>query len=84
MDIFVSSYNFKFKKSNFKKNLSNYNMEQNYRIKKRGRDVCLYLHDTVQYKVKDDLKMGNDLETMYSVFVEVDKSSAVSWHNIII
>ena len=65
-------------------NLPNYNMEQNYRIKKRGGGVCLYLHDTLQYKVRDDLKLGNDPETINSIFVEVDKSSAGSRLNLII
>ena len=65
-------------------NLSNYNMEQNYRIKKRGGGVCLYLHNTLQYKVRDDLQLGNDPETINSVFVEVGKSSTGSRHNIII
>ena len=59
-------------------NLSNYNMEQNYRIKRRGGGVCLYLHDRLQYKVRDGLQLGNDPETINSVFVEVDKSSAGS------
>ena len=65
-------------------NLPNYNMEQNYRLKKRGGGVCLYLHNTLQYKVRDDLKLGNDPETVNSIFVEVDKSSADSRHNLII
>ena len=51
-------------------NLPNYNMEQNYRIKERGGGVCLYLHDTLQYKVRDYLKLGNDPETINSIFVE--------------
>ena len=59
-------------------------MEQNYRLKKRGGGVCLYLHNTLQYKVRDDLKLGNDPETVNSIFVEVDKSSADSRHNLII
>ena len=59
-------------------------MEQNYRIKKRGGGVCLYLYDTLQYKVRDDLKLGNDPETINSKFVEVDKSSAGSRLNLII
>ena len=65
-------------------NLPNYNMEQNYRLKKRGGGVCLYLHNTLQYKVRDDLKLGNDPETVNSIFVEVDKSSADSRHNLIL
>ena len=64
--------------------LSNYNMKLNYRFKKRRGGVCLYLHDTLQYKVRDDLQLGNNPETINSVFVEVDKSSAGSRHNIII
>ena len=51
-------------------NLPNYNMEQNYRIKKRGGGVCLYLHDTLQYKVRDDLKLGNDPETINSILTK--------------
>ena len=35
-------------------------------------------------KVRDDLKLGNDLETINSIFVEVDKSSAGLRLNLII
>ena len=38
-------------------------MELYYR-KKRGGGVCLYMHDTLQYKVRDDLTLGNDPETV--------------------
>ena len=52
-------------------NLSNYNIKQNFR-KEEG----VYVYDTLPYKVRDDLQLGNDPETINSVFVEVDKNSA--------
>ena len=42
------------------------------------------MHDTLQYKVRDDLKLGNYPETINSIFVEVDQSSAGSRLNLII
>ena len=32
----------------------------------------------------DDLKLGNNPEIVNPIFVEVDKSSSGSWHNLII
>ena len=36
--------------------------------------MYVYLHDTLQYKIRNDLQLGNNPETINSVFVEVDKS----------
>ena len=58
-------------------------MEQNYRIKKGG--VYVYICTThSSIKVRDDLKLRNDPETINSTFVEVDKRSAGSGLNLII
>ena len=47
--------------------------------------MYVYIYTTPpQYKVRDDLKLGNDPETVNSIFVEVEKSSADSRHNLII
>ena len=42
---------------------------------KLGWCICLYMHDTLQYKVRDDLRLGNDPETINSIFVGFDKRS---------
>ena len=47
--------------------------------------MYVYIYTThSNTKVRDDLKLGNDPETVNSIFVEVDKSSADSRHNLII
>ena len=42
-------------------NIPNYNMEQELRPIKRAGGVALYLHNALKYKVRNDLKIGNDL-----------------------
>ena len=44
-------------------------------LRKRGGGVCLYLHSVIQYKLRNDLKLGNDPELVNSVFVEIEKST---------
>ena len=45
-------------------------MEQEFRPHKRGGGVCLYLHNALQYKLRNYLKHGNDPEYVNSVFVK--------------
>ena len=64
-------------------NIPNYNLEQNFRLKKRWwcsiiRTQCMH------YRLRNDLKIGNDSDSIYSVFVEIDKSTAGTKHNIIV
>ena len=56
-------------------NIPNYNIEQEFRLQTRGGGVCLYLHSVIQYKLRNDLKLGNDPELVNSVFVEIEKST---------
>ena len=65
-------------------NIPNYNLEQNFRLKKRGGGVALYLHNVLQYRPRNDLKIGNDSDSINTVFVEIDKSTAGTKHNIIV
>ena len=51
-----------------------YNIENELIIKRRGGDVCIYIHNSLQYKVRNDFKIGNDQEIFNSVFVEIDKT----------
>ena len=61
-------------------NIANYNMELDYRQKKRGGGVSLYIHKVIQYKVRNDLKIGGDTN---SIFIEIFKSSMNTHKNII-
>ena len=51
------------------------------RIKRRGGGVCLYVHNSLQYKVINYLTIGNDQETINSVFVEIDKTTTNTKRN---
>ena len=61
-------------------NITNYNVEMNYREKKRGGGVSLYIHSTVQYKTRKDLQMDGDVN---SVFIEIPKTSFNTKCNVI-
>ena len=60
--------------------IPNYNIENELRIKRRGGGVSLYIHNSLQYKVRNDFKIGNDQETINSVFVEIDKNTTNTKH----
>ena len=64
--------------------IPNYNIENELRIKRRGGGVSLYIHNSLQYKVRKDLKIGNDQETINSVFVEIDKNTTNTNQNLIV
>ena len=59
-------------------------MEQELRPIKRAGGVALYLHNALKYKVRNDLKIGNDPESINSIFVEIDKSCVGTTHHIIV
>ena len=48
--------------------IPNYNVEMNYRKKKKGGGVSLYIHNTLQYKNRIDWELGGEVN---SVFVEI-------------
>ena len=61
-------------------NIPNYNMELNYRQKKKGGGVSLYIHNTLHYKIRKDLELGGDVN---SVFIEILQTSTQLKYNII-
>ena len=65
-------------------NIPNYYLEQNLRLKKIGGGVALYLHNVLHYRLRNDLKIGNDSDSINSVYIEIDKSTAGRKHNIIV
>ena len=52
-------------------NIPNYNIEQDFRLQNQEEGVCLYLYSVIQYKLRNDLKLGNHPELVNSVFVEI-------------
>ena len=60
--------------------IPNYNVEMNYREKKRGGGVSMYIHSILQYKTRNDLQLGGDVN---SVFIEIFKVSVKTKHNVI-
>ena len=65
-------------------NMPHYSLEQDYRPKKRGGGVCLYIHKSLQYQLRKDLKIGNDSESVNSLFIEIDKLTIGTKYNVII
>ena len=65
-------------------NMPHYSLEQDYRPKKRGGGVCLYIHESLQYQVRKYLKIGNDSESVNSLFIEIDKLTIGTKYNVII
>ena len=61
-------------------NIPNYSCEMNIRENRKGGGVSLYVHNTFQYKVRNDLQLGG---VVNSVFVELLKTTTNSRHNII-
>ena len=61
-----------------------YNIENELRIKRRGGGVSLYIHNSLQYKVRNNFKIGNDQETINSVFVGIDKNTTNTKLNLIV
>ena len=55
-----------------------------YDFTKGGGGVSLYIHSSLQYKLRNDLKIGTDSETINSVFVEVDKNTTGTKRNLIV
>ena len=65
-------------------NMPHYSLEQDYRPKKRGGGVCLYIHESLQYQIRKDLKIGNDSQSVNSIFIEIDKLAIGTKYNVII
>ena len=58
----------------------NYNCEIDVRPKRKGGGVSLYIHSALQYKLRRDLKLCGDNN---SVFIEIYKSTTNTKYNII-
>ena len=54
-------------------------MEIHFRKKKKGGGVSLYIQNQLQYKLRNDLQLGGDVN---SVFVEILKSSTNAKFNV--
>ena len=62
-------------------NIPNYNVEMNFRKKKKDGGVSFYIQNQLQYKLRNDLQLGRDVN---SVFVEIlNKSSTNTKFNVI-
>ena len=66
--------------SSIKYTIPNYNCEINYRVKKKGGGVSLYIHNMFQYKLRTDLQFGGDVN---SIFIEILYNSSNTKRNII-
>ena len=64
--------------------IPNYSIEKDIRVHKRGGGVSLYVHNSLQYKLRNYLKIGSDSETTNSIFVEIAKNTAGMRQNLII
>ena len=64
--------------------IPNYNIEKDIRVNNRGGGVSLYIHGSLQYKLRNDLKMAMILKQSITVFVEVDKNTTGTKRNLII
>ena len=56
-------------------NMSGYNSEHNLRLSRAGGGVSLYIKDTIEYTVRDDLWYQND--TLETLFIEIDKDQFI-------
>ena len=64
--------------------IPDYSIEKYIRVNKRVGGVSLYVNSSLQYKLRNDLKIGYDSETINSVFVEIDKNTSGTRRNLII
>ena len=60
-------------------NISSYNCEMDYRSKKKGGGVSLYIHNALQYKHRNDPQLGGDVN---SVFLELFKHTTNTKYNV--
>ena len=60
--------------------IPSYNCEMDYRAKKKGGGVSLYIHNTLQYKTRNDLQLGGEVN---SVFIEIFKHTTNTKFNVI-
>ena len=59
-------------------NIPGYSIEQNFRPKRKGGGVALYIDSNLQYKVRNYLNFGDNTN---SIFVEIDRNQLKSKYN---
>ncbi len=57
-------------------NLSDYNLEFQNRINKKGGGVCLYIKENIKYNVRTDLQQIKSPENVESLFIEIDRPAS--------
>ena len=62
-------------------NIPGYNVEQDFRPKRKGGGVALFIANNLQYRIRADLQLG---ENTNSIFVEIDRTHLNSKYNTII
>ena len=62
--------------------IDGYNAEHNFRPIRGGGGVSLYIKDTIEYTVRDDLRFQNNI--LETLFIEIDKDQFAKRQNIII
>ena len=62
-------------------NIPGYTIEQDFRPKRKGGGVALYIDSNLQYKVRNDLNLGDNTN---SIFVEFGRNQLKSKYNTII
>ena len=60
--------------------IPSYNCEIDFRSARKGGGVSLYILDTLQYKLRNDLQLGGEVN---SVFIEIFKTSSNTKRNIV-
>ena len=62
-------------------NIPGYTVEQDFRSKRKGGGVALYIANNLQYKIKTDLSIGGNTNF---IFVEIDRMHIKSKFNTIV
>ena len=62
-------------------NILSYTIEQDFRPKRKGGGVALYIANTLKYTPRSDLSIGGDTN---SIFVEIDESYLKTKYNVVI
>ena len=64
-------------------NISNYNSEMDYRSKKKGGGVSLYIHSALQYKHRNELQLGGNVNSVFvQLFKHTTNTSIISFVNL--
>ena len=65
-------------------NMTHNRLEQDYKQNKKGCGICLYIHESLQYQLREDLRIGKDSESINSLFIEIDKLTIGTKYNVVI